>query len=59
VPALWVGITGYGLFNGPASGFILDLVNRLTPPSEIGMAIIMFGTSYARRNQRPIESRMV
>ena len=41
--ATWVGIALYGFGNGPCVGYIYDLNNRITIPSELGMAIVMSG----------------
>uniref|UniRef100_A0A7S3UWT4 Major facilitator superfamily (MFS) profile domain-containing protein n=1 Tax=Heterosigma akashiwo TaxID=2829 RepID=A0A7S3UWT4_HETAK len=41
--ALWVGVGLYGFFNGPTVGYIYDLNNRATVPSELGMSIVMLG----------------
>jgi fucose permease len=41
--ALWVGVISYGVFNGPAIGYVYDLCNRTTAASEKGMSIVMFG----------------
>jgi len=41
--ALWIGVGLYGFFNGPTVGYIYDLNNRLTVPSEVGMSIVMLG----------------
>lgn len=41
--ALWIGVSLYGLFNGPSIGYCYDWVNRITYPSENSMSIVMFG----------------
>jgi predicted MFS family arabinose efflux permease len=41
--AAWFGIILYGIGNGPCVGYCYDVNNRITVPSEIGMAIVMFG----------------
>lgn len=41
--ALWSGLVLYGLGNGPCCGYLFDLNNRLTVPSETGMAVVMLG----------------
>eukprot|EP00640_Fibrocapsa_japonica_P001010 CAMPEP_0113937060 /NCGR_PEP_ID=MMETSP1339-20121228/3762_1 /TAXON_ID=94617 /ORGANISM="Fibrocapsa japonica" /LENGTH=519 /DNA_ID=CAMNT_0000939687 /DNA_START=422 /DNA_END=1981 /DNA_ORIENTATION=+ /assembly_acc=CAM_ASM_000762 len=43
VLGLVIAVGLYGVTSGPAVGFLYDLVNRLTIPSEVGMAIVMFG----------------
>ncbi len=40
---LWVGVSLYGMSNGPLVGYSYDLNNRLTLPSETGMSIVMIG----------------
>jgi len=40
---LWIGVIAYGVFNGPAIGYVYDLCNRTTAASESGMSIVMFG----------------
>jgi len=42
----WIGIAGYGFFNGPCVGYCYDLNNRLTVPSEKGMSVVMFGLNF-------------
>eukprot|EP00606_Chrysophyceae_sp_TOSAG23-5_P000985 GSChrysophyteH2.ASY1.ANO1.648.1 assembled CDS len=44
--ALWIGITFFGLFNGPCIGYCYDYNNRLTYPSELSMAIVMIGLNF-------------
>ena len=44
--ALWVGVSFYGLFNGPCVGYCYDLNNRITLPSEKSMSIVMFGLNF-------------
>lgn len=39
----WVGIIIYGVGNGPAIGYTFDLNNRITIPSETGLAVVTFG----------------
>jgi predicted MFS family arabinose efflux permease len=41
--ALWIGVGMYGFFNGPCVGYIYDLNNRITYPTELGMSIVMLG----------------
>jgi len=41
--SLWIGVGVYGFFNGPTVGYIYDLNNRMTIPSELGMSIVMLG----------------
>ncbi len=41
--ALWLGLSFFGLFNGPCVGYCYDMNNRLTAPSEESMAIVMLG----------------
>jgi fucose permease len=41
--ALLLGISGYGCSHGPIIGFVYDLNNRLTFPTEKSTAIIMLG----------------
>lgn len=43
---LWTGVAAYGLYNGPTVGYCYDLNNRLTEPSEMGMAVVMFGLNF-------------
>ena len=42
----WLGLALYGLGNGPCIGYCYDLNNRLTVPSETGMAVVMFGLNF-------------
>ena len=44
--AFWIGITFFGLFNGPCIGYCYDYNNRLTYPSELSMAIVMIGLNF-------------
>ncbi|KAJ8614434.1 hypothetical protein CTAYLR_000779 [Chrysophaeum taylorii] len=44
--AFWVGVSLYGLGNGPCVGYVYDLVNRMTVHSEMGMSIVMFGLNF-------------
>ena len=44
--AFWVGLCMYGLGNGPCVGYLYDLNNRLTPATETGMSIVMFGLNF-------------
>lgn len=44
--AAWFGIVMYGFGNGPCVGYCYDLNNRITVPSEFGMAIVMFGLNF-------------
>lgn len=44
--AFWLGLSLYGFGNGPCVGYLYDLNNRLTPASEIGMSIVMFGLNF-------------
>lgn len=44
--AFWLGISLYGLGNGPCVGYVYDLVNRMTVHSETGMSIVMFGLNF-------------
>lgn len=39
----WAGVVVYGFGYGPTVGYLYDLNNRLTLPSETGMSIVMFG----------------
>mmetsp|Transcript_17252 Transcript_17252/g.22387 ORF Transcript_17252/g.22387 Transcript_17252/m.22387 type:complete len:444 (-) Transcript_17252:125-1456(-) len=41
--AFWFGIIFYGIGNGPCVGYCYDVNNRITVPSEFGMAVVMFG----------------
>jgi predicted MFS family arabinose efflux permease len=41
--ALWMGLSFFGLFNGPCVGYCYDMNNRLTSPSEESMSIVMLG----------------
>lgn len=41
--AFIIGVCGYGLSHGPCIGFIYDLNNRLTFPTEKSTSIVMFG----------------
>jgi len=43
---LWIGVAGYGLFNGPCVGYCYDLNNRITYPTEKSMSIVMFGLNF-------------
>jgi hypothetical protein len=42
---VWIVVATYGFFTGPALGYMLELVKRVTPPSDAGDAIIMLGQS--------------
>lgn len=44
--AFWLGLSLYGLGNGPCVGYCYDLVNRMTVVSELGMSIVMFGLNF-------------
>jgi len=44
--AFWIGISLYGLGNGPCVGYCYDLVNRMTIATEEGMSIVMFGLNF-------------
>jgi len=44
--AFWLGISLYGLGNGPCVGYCYDLVNRMTIATEEGMSIVMFGLNF-------------
>ncbi|KAH8056979.1 hypothetical protein JL722_7204 [Aureococcus anophagefferens] len=42
----WLGLSLYGLGNGPCVGYCYDLVNRMTIATEEGMSIVMFGLNF-------------
>jgi len=44
--ALWIGVSFYGLFNGPCVGYCYDWNNRITYPTEKSMSIVMFGLNF-------------
>mmetsp|Transcript_24792 Transcript_24792/g.50931 ORF Transcript_24792/g.50931 Transcript_24792/m.50931 type:complete len:379 (-) Transcript_24792:159-1295(-) len=44
--AAWFGIIMYGFGNGPCVGYCYDINNRITVPSEFGMAVVMFGLNF-------------
>lgn len=44
--ALWMGVAGFGLFNGPTVVYCYDLQRRITNPSEAGISLVMFGVNF-------------
>lgn len=43
---LWVGVAGFGFFNGPTVAYCFDINNHITVPSEMGMSVASFGLNF-------------